>query len=116
VRCDLIDAIKDQIPLLDDKPEGVSPIPSVVLDDTMSVNLHPEVEADEDPTNDPAQDVCEDRLIGRKVEVGDRKQRIRQEVTGVSMKRSETYLRRTMSTSCLNMSQALNSWGTSSQE
>ena len=74
MRCDFIDAIKYQIPLLHNKPEGVSPIPSVVLDDTMSVNLHPEVEADEDPTDNPAQDVCEDGLIGRKVEVGDRKQ------------------------------------------
>ena len=59
-----VNTIKHQLFLLDDQPERVPPIPSVILDDPMSVDLDPQVEDDEDRAEYPTEDVGEDGLVG----------------------------------------------------
>ena len=56
--------------LHDHEPECVSPIPRIIFDDTVSVHFDPEVEKDERPAKDPAEDVHRDRMVGREMEVG----------------------------------------------
>jgi hypothetical protein len=70
MRRNLIDSVKDQIMLHDHHPECISPIPSVILDNSMSVNLDPEVEGDQRPAKDPSEDVHEHGMIRREVKVG----------------------------------------------
>jgi hypothetical protein len=59
-----VNTIKHQLFLLDDQPERVPPVPSVILDDPMSVDLDPQVEDDEDQAEYPTEDVSEDGLVG----------------------------------------------------
>lgn len=80
MRCDLINSIKHQFFLLDDQPKRIPPVPSVILDDSVSVDLDPEVEEDERPTNYPAGDVEEETVVGWDVEVGDGEEGVRDEV------------------------------------
>ena len=65
--------------------ETVAPVPSVVLDDMMSLLLHPDVERDQRDTGDPSQDVQDARESRGDAEAGERKQRVRQEITAECM-------------------------------
>jgi hypothetical protein len=62
--------------LHDHHPECISPVPSVILDDSVGVNLDPEVEGDKRPAKDPSEDVHHDRVIGGEIEVGPCEQRV----------------------------------------
>jgi hypothetical protein len=67
---DLINSIKDQLLLLHNQPECISPIPSVVLDYPMRINLDPQVEGNQGPSDDPSEHVSEDGLVGWEMEEG----------------------------------------------
>lgn len=67
----LVNPIEYQLFLLDDQPKGIPPVPSVILDDPMRVDLDPQVERDQRPAEDPAKGVGEDGLVRGKVEVGE---------------------------------------------
>lgn len=85
MRGNLVHAVKDEVVLHDHEPEGVSPIPGIVLDDAMGVHLNPEVEHNQGPAKHPAEDVCQDALVGWEVEVGPRKERVGGKVAAVSL-------------------------------
>jgi hypothetical protein len=106
----LVNSVKHQFLLLDDQPESVTPVPSVVFDDPMSVNLDPEVKGDQGPTKDPAEEMGKDGLVGREVKVGEGEEAVGEEVAGeymhlaLALRRirdwlATTHLRRMMSTS-----------------
>jgi len=81
MRSNLIYPIKDEVMLHDHHPECVSPVPSVILDDSVSVDLDPEVEGDQGPAKDPSEDMHHDRMIGREIEVRPSKQGVGDKVT-----------------------------------
>jgi len=56
----LVYTIKHQFFLLDDQPKSVAPVPSVIFDDAMSVDLDPEVECDQGPPKDPTEEMGKD--------------------------------------------------------
>ncbi|KAH9834296.1 hypothetical protein Tdes44962_MAKER01953 [Teratosphaeria destructans] len=62
VRGQLEDAVERQ--LLVDQEEEVSPVPGEVFDDAMGVQLHPQVEEDQQPAADPPSD-GHGELLGR---------------------------------------------------
>lgn len=74
--------IKYQIILHDHEPERIAPVPSVILDHAMGVNLDPEVEDDQTPAEYPAEDVHWDRVIGWKVKIGPSETRVGDKVAG----------------------------------
>lgn len=76
----------------------------------MSVDLDPEVEGDQGPTKDPAEEMGKDGLVGREVKVGEGEEAVGEEVAGEHMHMAlalrrirdwpaTTHLRRMMSTS-----------------
>jgi hypothetical protein len=81
MRSNLIHPIKDKIMLHDHHPESVSPVPSVIFHDSMGINLDPEVEGDQRPSEDPSENVHQYRLVGWEIEVRPGKQRVRKEIT-----------------------------------
>lgn len=83
MRRNLIHAIKHEVALLNDEPERVAPVPRVVLDDAVRVDLDPEVEGDERPAECPAGDVREDGVVGREGEVRDGEERVGEKVAAV---------------------------------
>lgn len=106
----LVNSVKHQFLLLDDQPESITPVPSVVFDDPMSVDLDPEVKGDQGPTKDPAEEMGKDGLVGREVKVGEGEEAVGEKVAGeympmaLALRRrrdwlATTHLRRMMSTS-----------------
>ena len=69
MRSNFVYPIKDKIMLHDHHPEGVSPVPSVIFDDSVGINLDPEVEGDQRPSEDPPEDVHEHRVVGWEIEI-----------------------------------------------
>lgn len=76
MRGNLVDTVKDEVMLHDHHPERVTPVPSIVLDDSMGINLDPEIEDDERPAEHPSEDVHEDRVVGREMQIGPGEKRV----------------------------------------
>ena len=55
--------------LHDHHPKSVSPVPSVIFDDSVGINLDPKVEGDQRPSEDPPEDVHEHRVVGWEIEI-----------------------------------------------
>lgn len=60
MRGEIVDAVKDELLVEDRLVKGITPVPGIVLDDAMGINLDPEVEKDERGTADPAEEVPPD--------------------------------------------------------
>jgi hypothetical protein len=69
VGSNFVHPVEDKVILEDHHPESVPPVPCIVFDYSVSVDLDPEVESDERPAECPAEDVGENGMVGGKVEV-----------------------------------------------
>lgn len=70
------------------EPERVSPVPRIVFDNSMRIHLDPEVEGDERPAEDPAEDVHDSRVVFGEVEVGPSETGVRYKVAVVNVTRT----------------------------
>ena len=57
MRSNLVDSIKHQIVLGHQHPKGVTPVPCVILDDSMGIDLDPEIEEDQGPSKHPSKEM-----------------------------------------------------------
>lgn len=69
MRSYFVHTIENQVVLHDHHPECVSPVPSVILDDPMSIDFDPKIEGDQRPTKGPSEDVHEYGVVCREIKV-----------------------------------------------
>ena len=74
----LENSVKDEI--LHTREERISPIPSVVLDDSMGINLDPEVEQHERSPADPSKNMEDEGMTGRELQQGKGEETVGEEV------------------------------------
>ena len=77
---DLVHPIKDQLFLQDQLPKRISPIPTVIPNRLVGVDLDEDIGNDQRPAKDPTSDNAEDGFVGRKTELSARKERVGQKV------------------------------------
>ena len=78
MRSQLKDAVESKFLL--NEVEEVTPVPSIVLDNTMSIQLDPQVEANQCDANSPTGEANEETLTVRLVSADDGEQAVRDEV------------------------------------
>jgi hypothetical protein len=78
MRSHLENTVKHEI--LQTQPESVTPIPSEIFNNPMSVHLDPNVETYQYPSPDPTEGMIEEGLRGREVEAGPAEDRVGEKV------------------------------------